>query len=120
VFVGSSGYCRNYGICRRRSTKKDQLGKLKIAFSIMNGEKPYMAAPADHTSLIPVVDAAKKAGIVVAGPSRLKMPTPMSLSTTIIRLSVDEYVQRVLKGLVRILAVSLDRYVQGRKNHIKS
>jgi ABC-type xylose transport system permease subunit len=36
-----------------------------------------------------------------------------------IMLSVDEYVQRVLKGLVLILAVSLDRFVQSRKNSIK-
>jgi ribose/xylose/arabinose/galactoside ABC-type transport system permease subunit len=41
------------------------------------------------------------------------------LSTGMIMLSVDEYVQRVLKGLVLILAVSLDRFVQSRRNSIK-
>jgi ribose/xylose/arabinose/galactoside ABC-type transport system permease subunit len=42
------------------------------------------------------------------------------LSNGMIMLSVDEYVQRVLKGLVLILAVSLDRFVQTRKNEVKA
>jgi len=38
------------------------------------------------------------------------------LSNGMIMLSVDEYVQRVLKGLVLIMAVSLDRFIQSRRN----
>lgn len=41
------------------------------------------------------------------------------LSNGMIMLSVDEYVQQVLKGLVLILAVALDRFVQRRKNKIE-
>ena len=40
------------------------------------------------------------------------------LSNGMIMLSVDEYIQQVLKGAVLIGAVSLDRLVQGQKNKV--
>jgi len=40
------------------------------------------------------------------------------LSNGMIMLSVDAYVQQVLKGLVLIFAVALDRLVQSRKNRV--